>query len=176
MQARILGPFQLEEGGRHIPVGGIRQRAVLVSLLLHANEVVPSEQLLMDLWGEDSPPSAANSLQAAISRLRRALPPGRLITRAPGYALRIFPEELDVSQFEQLVSEGREALTARAAAQAAQTLSQALSLWRGPALADFPLRAVCAGRDRATGGSAPDMPGGTSRGGPGPRLGRRPCS
>ena len=137
MQARILGSFQLEEGGRRIPMGGVRQRAVLVSLLLHANEVVPSEQILMDLWGEDSPPSAANSLQAAISRLRRVLPPGRLITRAPGYALRIFPEELDVSQFEQLVSEGREALTAGAAEQAARTLRQALSLWQGPALADF---------------------------------------
>ena len=137
MQARILGSFQLEEGGRRIPMGGVRQRAVLVSLLLHANEVVPSEQLLMDLWGEDSPPSAANSLQAAISRLRRVLPPGRLITRPPGYALRIFPEELDVSQFEQLVSEGREALTAGAADQAARTLRQALSLWQGPALADF---------------------------------------
>ena len=137
MQARILGSFQLEEGGRRIPLGGVRQRAVLVSLLLHANEVVPSEQLLMDLWGEDSPPSAANSLQAAISRLRRVLPPGRLVTRAPGYALRIFPEELDVSQFEQLVSEGREALTAGAAEQAARTLRQALSLWQGPALADF---------------------------------------
>ena len=137
MHARILGSFQLEEGGRRIPVGGVRQGAVLVSLLLHANEVVPSEQLLMDLWGEDSPLSAANSLQAAISRLRRVLPPGRLITRAPGYALRIFPEELDVSQFEQLASEGREALTAGAAEQAARTLRQALSLWQGPALADF---------------------------------------
>jgi DNA-binding SARP family transcriptional activator len=137
MHARILGSFQLEEGGRRILLGGARQRAVLVSLLLHANEVVPSEQLLVDLWGEDSPPSAANSLQAAISRLRRVLPPGRLITRAPGYALRIFPEELDVSQFEQLVSEGREALTAGAAEQAARTLRQALSLWQGPALADF---------------------------------------
>ena len=137
MHARILGSFQLEEGGRRIPMGGVRQRAVLVSLLLHANEVVPSEQLLMDLWGEDSPLSAANSLQAAISRLRRVLPLGRLITRAPGYAFRIFPEELDVSQFEQLVSEGREALIARAAEQAARTLRQALSLWQGPALADF---------------------------------------
>jgi DNA-binding SARP family transcriptional activator len=137
MQARILGSFQLEEGGRRILLGGARQRAVLVSLLLHANEVVPSEQLLVDLWGEDSPPSAANSLQAAISRLRRALPAGRLITRGPGYVLRIFPEELDVSQFEQLVSEGREALTAGAAEQAARTLRQALSLWQGPALADF---------------------------------------
>ena len=137
MHARILGSVQLEEGGRRIPMGGVRQRAVLVSLLLHANEVVPSEQLLIDLWGEDSPLSAANSLQAAISRLRRVLPPGRLITRAPGYALRIFPEELDVSQFEQLVSEGREALTAGSAEQAARTLRQALSLWQGPALADF---------------------------------------
>ena len=50
MHTRILGSFQLEEGGRRIALGGVRQRAVLVSLLLHANEVVPSEQLLMDLW------------------------------------------------------------------------------------------------------------------------------
>ena len=84
MQARILGSFQLEEGGRRIPLGGVRQRAVFVGLLLHANEVVPSEQLLMDLWGDDSPPGAANSLQAAISRLRRVLPQGRLITEAAG--------------------------------------------------------------------------------------------
>jgi DNA-binding SARP family transcriptional activator/tetratricopeptide (TPR) repeat protein len=137
MYARILGSFRLEDGGQRVPLDGTRQRAVLVSLLLHANEIVPSEQLLMDLWGEDSPRSAANSLQAAISRLRRVLPPGRLITRAPGYVLCVFPEELDVSQFEELVTEGREALTAGAAEQAASTLRQALSLWQGPALADF---------------------------------------
>jgi DNA-binding SARP family transcriptional activator len=137
MQARILGSLQLEEGGRRIPMGGARQRAVLVSLLLHANEVVPSEQLLMDVWGEDSPSSAANSLQAAVSRLRRVLPRGRLITKAPGYLLRIFPDELDVSLFHQLVSEGHEALTVGVAERAAQTLRQALSLWQGPALADF---------------------------------------
>ena len=137
MYARILGSFRLEDGGQRIPLDGVRQRAVLVSLLLHANEIVPSEQLLMDLWGEDSPRSAANSLQAAISRLRSVLPPDRLITRAPGYVLRIFPEELDVSQFEELLTEGREALTAGAAEQAARTLRQALSLWQGPALADF---------------------------------------
>jgi DNA-binding SARP family transcriptional activator len=137
MQVRILGPFQLEEGGRRITIGGVRQRSVLANLVLHANEVVPSEQLLVDLWGEDSPPSAANALQAAISRLRRALPPGRLITRDPGYALRVFPEELDVKRFEQLISEGRDALAAGAVAEAVRVLSQALSLWQGPALADF---------------------------------------
>jgi DNA-binding SARP family transcriptional activator/tetratricopeptide (TPR) repeat protein len=137
MQVRILGPFQLEEGGRRITIGGLRQRAVLASLVLHANEVMPSEQLLVELWGEDSPPSAANALQAAISRLRRVLPAGRLITTAPGYMLRVFPAELDVSQFEQLIFEGRDVLAAGAEAEAVQLLDQALTLWRGPPLTDF---------------------------------------
>jgi DNA-binding SARP family transcriptional activator len=137
MQVRILGPFELEDGSRQIMIGGARQRAVLADLLLHANEVVPSERLLVDLWSEDSPPNAANALQAAISRLRRVLPPGRLITTAPGYVLRIFPAELDVKQFEQLLSEGRDALGAGAPAEAARIFGQALSLWRGPPLADF---------------------------------------
>ncbi|HEY1920232.1 MAG TPA: BTAD domain-containing putative transcriptional regulator [Streptosporangiaceae bacterium] len=137
MRIRILGALQLDEGGQRVTIGGTRQRAVLADLLLHANEVVPSEQVLVDLWGEDSPPSAANALQAAISRLRRALPPGRVVTKAPGYVLRVFPDELDVSQFERLIAEGSDALAAGGAADAARTLRQALSLWRGPALADF---------------------------------------
>ena len=137
MRVRILGPFHLDDGGRQITIGGVRQRAVLADLLLHANEVVPSEQILVDLWGEDSPPSAANALQAAISRLRRMLPPGRLITTGPGYMLRVFPAELDAAQFEQVIFEGRDALAAGAAAEAVQLLDQAMTLWRGPPLADF---------------------------------------
>jgi DNA-binding SARP family transcriptional activator len=137
MRVRTLGPFHLEDGGRQITIGGVRQRAVLADLLLHANEVVPTELLLVDLWGEDSPLSAANALQAAISRLRRVLPPGRLMTTGPGYTLRIFPAELDAAQFEQLIFEGRDALAAGAAADAVQLLDQAMTLWRGPPLADF---------------------------------------
>ena len=137
MRLRILGPFHLEDGGQPITIGGARQRAVLADLVLHANEVVPSEQLLVELWGEDSPPGAANALQAAISRLRRVLPEGRLITTGPGYMLRFFPAELDAAQFEQLTFEGRDALTAGAAAEAVQLLDQAMTLWRGPPLADF---------------------------------------
>src|SRR5215472_12225670 len=137
MQIRILGPFQLDDGGQRIMIGGVRQGAVLAELVLHGGEVVPSGQLLVDLWGEDAPPSAANALQAAISRLRRMLPPGRLITTGPGYMLRVFPAELDVAQFEQLIFEGRDALAAGAAAEALQLLDQAMVLWRGPPLADF---------------------------------------
>jgi len=137
MRIRILGPFQLNDGGQRITISGARQRAVLADLLLYANEVVPSEQLLVDIWGEDAPLSAANALQAAVSRLRRLLPPGRLITTAPGYMLRIFPAELDAAQFEQLIFEGRDVLAAGGAAEAAQLLDQAMALWHGPPLADF---------------------------------------
>src|SRR5215470_19219778 len=137
MRVRILGPFHLEDGGRPITIGGVRQRAVLADLALHANEVVPSEQLLVELWGEDSPPSAANALQAAISRLRRVLPAGRLTTTARGYMLRLFPAELDAAQFEQLTFEGRDALAAGAATQAVHLLDQAMMLWRGPPLTEF---------------------------------------
>src|SRR5215469_1504002 len=124
MRVRILGPFHLEDDSRRITSVGIRQRAVLAALVLHANEVVPSEQLLVELWGEDSPASAANALQAAISRLRRVLPSDRLITTAPGYMLRVFPAELDAAQFEQFVFEGRDALAAGATPAAVQLLDQ----------------------------------------------------
>jgi predicted ATPase/DNA-binding SARP family transcriptional activator len=137
MELRLLGPLELIESGRAIACGGARQRAVLALLVLHANQVVPSERLLVELWGEDAPPSAANALQAAVSRLRRALPPGRLLTRASGYLFRAFPDELDVDRFERLLASGRQALAGGDAAAAARTLRLALSVWRGPTLADF---------------------------------------
>jgi DNA-binding SARP family transcriptional activator len=137
MDFRLLGPLELAESGRPIVCGGARQGAVLALLLLHANQVVPSGRLLVELWGEDATPSASNALQAAVSRLRRLLPAGRLVTRAPGYLIRTSPDELDVDRFERLLAGGRQELAAGAHADAARTLRQALSLWRGPALADF---------------------------------------
>jgi DNA-binding SARP family transcriptional activator len=137
MRVRILGPFHLEDGGRRIALSGARQRAVLASLVLHANEVVPSGHLLVELWGDDAPASAANALQAAVSRLRRVLPAGRLVTTMSGYLLRLFPAELDAAQFEQLLLEGRDALAAGEPALSVRLLDQALALWRGPPLADF---------------------------------------
>ncbi len=137
MEVRLLGSLEVAEGGLRVTLGGARQRAVLALLVLHANEVVPAERLLVELWGEDVPPTAANALQAAVSRLRRTLPQGRIVTRTLGYRFRAAPGEIDVERFEQLLADGREALAHGAAAQAAGTLRRALSLWRGPALADF---------------------------------------
>jgi DNA-binding SARP family transcriptional activator/tetratricopeptide (TPR) repeat protein len=137
MEVRLLGSLELTEGGRPVAVGGVRQRAVLALLVLHANQVVPAERLLVELWGEDAPPTAANALQAAVSRLRRALPQDRLLTRPVGYLFRAAPDEVDVQRFERLLAGGREALARGTAEEAAGTLRRALSLWRGPALADF---------------------------------------
>jgi DNA-binding SARP family transcriptional activator len=137
MEVRLLGSLELTEDGLPVPVGGVRQRAVLALLVLHANQVVPAERLLVDLWGDDAPPTAVNALQAAVSRLRRALPKGRLITRPVGYLFHAAPHEVDVERFEQLLASGPEALASSDAADAAGMLRRALALWRGPAMADF---------------------------------------
>jgi DNA-binding SARP family transcriptional activator len=137
MEVSLLGSLELAEGGLAVAVGGVRQRAVLALLVLHANEVVPAERLLVELWGEDAPPTAMNALQAAVSRLRRALPRDRLLTRPVGYQFRAAPDEVDVERFERLLAGGREALARGGPEEAAGTLRRALSLWRGPALADF---------------------------------------
>ena len=97
-------------------MGAAKQRALLAILLVHANEVVPSDRLIEELWPEP-PETAANALQVYVGKLRKALEPDRapgspgelLVTRAPGYVLRVEPDELDADRFERLLSEGRSA-------------------------------------------------------------------
>jgi DNA-binding SARP family transcriptional activator/tetratricopeptide (TPR) repeat protein len=137
MRVGILGPFVLQDDGRPVSPGGSRQRAVLAYLALHAHQVVPAGHLLLELWGEDAPASAANALQAAVSRLRKAIPAGRLVTQPPGYLLVLQPDELDLSRFTELAASGRYELEAGRARTAATRLREALAVWRGPALADF---------------------------------------
>ena len=137
MEFRILGPLEVSDGGVELALGGPRPRALLALLLLHPNEVVAGDRLIDELWGEQSPDRAAGALRVNVSRLRKALPEGVLRTRPPGYVVRVEPEQLDLHRFERLVDEGRSLLARRLAADAAERLRDALSLWRGPALADF---------------------------------------
>ncbi|TML16844.1 MAG: AfsR/SARP family transcriptional regulator, partial [Actinobacteria bacterium] len=130
---RILGPLEVVEGDRSLPLGGPRQRALLAILILRANEVVSSERLADQLWGETPPPTAAKAIQVYVSKLRKLLGEGRLLTRAPGYMVLADSSELDLSQFEQLVSRARQSDPAAASA----LLREALALWRGPPLADL---------------------------------------
>jgi predicted ATPase/DNA-binding SARP family transcriptional activator len=106
-------------------------------LLLHANRVLSRDRLIDELWGAQPPPTAVTSLQVYVSRLRKLLPPETLLTRPPGYLLAVDPNDLDLQRFEHLLKQGHEALADGDAGQAARVLHEALTLWRGPALAEF---------------------------------------
>jgi DNA-binding SARP family transcriptional activator len=113
-------------------LGGQKQRALLALLALRANEVVARERLLEELW-RDPPTTAVKALQVYVSRLRKVLPDGALLTRPPGYLLRAEPEQVDLHRFERLVAAAGKADSAQASA----LLLRALALWRGPPLAEF---------------------------------------
>ena len=133
LRFRILGPLEVRDEQAAIALGGPRQRALLVALLLRAGRVVPIEQLVDELYGEDPPKTATTSVQNAIVALRKALGPDVLVTRPPGYALQIEREQLDAHHFERLLADARRASTEERRA----LLVRALELWRGPALAEF---------------------------------------
>jgi predicted ATPase/DNA-binding SARP family transcriptional activator/Tfp pilus assembly protein PilF len=133
VEFRLLGPLEIEENGGVVAVGGRRQRALLTLLLLHPNTVVARERLIDALWGEDPPETAANALQVAVHALRKALGSDRIVTRGPGYVLRVEARELDLERFTESVERARK----EPPAVAAETLRKALGLWNGPALSDL---------------------------------------
>src|ERR1035437_4013908 len=142
LQFRMLGPLEAWRGGTPLRLGGERQRALLPLLLVHANELVRTEQLVDQLLGETVSDGALNTARVAGSRLRRVLENGDdgiLMTRPGGYVLKAGPEQLDAALFERLRSEGHGLLGAGDAAPAAARLREALALWRGPPLADLAL-------------------------------------
>lgn len=144
MEFRILGPIEVRDGDRVLPLGAGQRRALLALLLLHANETVSRDHLIHEVWGERPPSTAAKALQGHVSALRSLLEPDRvpggagrvILTRGSGYELRLESEQLDAALFERLRSEGRRALAQGEPARAAARLREALALWRGPPLAD----------------------------------------
>ena len=145
MRINILGSFEVIDGERRVELGGYKQRAALAVLALSPNRVVTTDRMIDELWGESPPRQAAGSVQAYISNLRRALEPDRaprepsqlLRSQAGGYLLSLDLADIDAAAFEHQASEGRNQLRQGAAQAARETLSQALELWRGPALVEF---------------------------------------
>ena len=137
MEFRLLGLLEVVDNGRAVSIAHGKESALLALLLLHANEPVSADRLIHELWGERAPENAGKNVQQYVSRLRRHLGADRLATTPGGYLLRVEPEELDLDRFDHLAAAGRSALSAGDAPSAEELLSSALSLWRGPALADF---------------------------------------
>src|ERR671939_600471 len=130
---RLLGPVEVVDDGETLPLGGQKQRAVLALLLLDAGRVVSTDRLIDALWSEDPPPTAATSLQNFVSQLRKLLGADVLVTKPPGYLLRIEPEQLDVNRVRALVEGARAAEPEGRGAKP----RGALMLWRGPPLHEF---------------------------------------
>src|SRR5579862_1397750 len=133
----VLGSLEVSRDGEPVSLSGGKQRALLAILLLRRNEVVSVDRLVEELWRDRPPPTAAKIVQLWVSQLRKVLGDGVLVTRSPGYVLIVGHAALDATRFEQLVTEGRRLLADDAADLAGQRLREALSLWRGPPLADF---------------------------------------
>jgi DNA-binding SARP family transcriptional activator len=141
MDFRLLGPLEVLDQGRVLPLGGAKQRALLAVLLLRPNEVVSIDRLIDELWGEEPPSTATKVVQVYVSQLRKSLAGDRsqpvIETRPPGYAVRVEPGRLDVERFEGLLSRARRRRSAGDLEETASALREALALWRGQALADF---------------------------------------
>jgi DNA-binding SARP family transcriptional activator len=130
---RILGPLEVSDETGPIALGGQRQRALLAVLALSPGRVVATDRLVDLLWGEGAPKTAMASLQNGIGQLRKVLGANVLETRAPGYVLRIEPEQVDANRFERSLEDARGLLPQ----DRREHLVRALESWRGPALSEF---------------------------------------
>jgi DNA-binding SARP family transcriptional activator len=67
MEFRILGPLEIV--GEHGPVTLHRgkEQALLAFMLLHANELIPTERLIDELWDERPPATSPKIVQNAVS-------------------------------------------------------------------------------------------------------------
>ena len=137
LEFAILGSLEARSDGRSLPLGALRERSVLAVLVLNAGELVSTDRLIDELWEEHVPKAAAKTVQVYVSRLRKLLGAGTIVTRPPGYLLRVDREQIDANRFERLAAAGRSALAAGDLPAARSRLSEALSLWRGSPLADF---------------------------------------
>ncbi|TMM25824.1 MAG: hypothetical protein E6F94_07600 [Actinobacteria bacterium] len=148
MEYRILGPLEVVDEGEPVALGRLKERLVLATLLLHANEFVARERLIDELWGESPPPTARKAVNVYVSQLRKALARNGhdpITTADGGYRLEVDAERLDAARLQQLLATARERAAAGELEAAAELLREALALWRGPALAGLLLESH--GRD-----------------------------
>jgi DNA-binding SARP family transcriptional activator len=140
VEFRILGPLDAVEDGRSIDLGPPQQRALVALLLVHANRVVTTDRIMVELWGDDAA-GKENALWVYVSRLRSTFEPARvdrgqssiLLTRDHGYVLSVDPGAVDAVRFERAAAEGK-SLIKDDPGTASQVLARGLELWRGSAL------------------------------------------
>ncbi|MFE7757225.1 BTAD domain-containing putative transcriptional regulator [Streptomyces sp. NPDC057429] len=136
----LLGPLEVRAGGRTVALTG-RQRGLLAAVLVDAGQVVPVPRIIDRLWGEGAAPRTAPArVRALVTEVRRALGtqgPELLITRNPGYLMRVEPGQSDVDEFISHVEEARHANRSGRPLDAFLAYDRAMALWRGTPLGDL---------------------------------------
>lgn len=146
MRVGVLGPLEVtDDGGRPVRVGGQRVRALLILLALDAGRTIPAATLIDRLWEQGG---TVNALQSLVSRLRSALGSGAIESSPAGYRLGVPPQSIDAVEFERAARDGARTLAGGDPRAAAETLRNALGLWRGTALADVADAPFAAGEAR----------------------------
>lgn len=134
MGIAILGPLTVD--GLTVPLRH-HDRVVLTVLAVRPGEPVSADRLADALWGDDPPDTWAKVVQGCVVRLRKALGAEAIETTPQGYRLSLSPEQVDSHRFERLLGRGRELLSLAEPERAAFVLSEAMQLWRGPALTEL---------------------------------------
>ncbi|MFC6285413.1 BTAD domain-containing putative transcriptional regulator [Nocardioides sp. GCM10027113] len=130
-----------DERGGEVGIGGPRQRRLLAMLLIHRDAVVSVDRLADAVFAGVPTPAASTTLRSYVARTRRLIDGEgngtAVVTRAPGYVLRVPAELFDVACFERSVAEAGASLGRDDPEGAAALLREALALWRGDAYAEF---------------------------------------
>jgi DNA-binding SARP family transcriptional activator/tetratricopeptide (TPR) repeat protein len=138
----VLGPVQVLVDGEPVTIGSPGARALLLLLVLHANQVVSVDRIVDGMWGDDPPATARTIVHGYVSRLRRVLEPhaegAQLLTQAPGYELRVDESRVDLFEARRLWDAAR----GQSSARRAELLRGAVGLWRGPIPVNPPTDAV----------------------------------
>jgi DNA-binding SARP family transcriptional activator/tetratricopeptide (TPR) repeat protein len=135
MQVRLLGPVDVTVDGHARAINGLRRKALVAALALHAGDVVSVDRLTDLIWDSRPPPGAGRTLQSHVSQVRRLLGDGAVIRPVPpGYVLDLPGDGTDVGVAQHLIREGT---TATDPGDGARALREAVGLWRGPPLAEL---------------------------------------
>ncbi|MBJ7336686.1 BTAD domain-containing putative transcriptional regulator [Mycolicibacterium sp.] len=137
MEYRLLGSLAVFRDGEGLPLGGLRQRAVLAALLLAGDRAVDADRLIDQVWGEEAPPKPLASLRAYVANLRRVLGAGALVRVGSGYRVDTAGDVVDAREFARLVDSGRRLLDSGELAAARTALEDGLELWHDTPLAEF---------------------------------------
>ncbi len=136
MDVRVLGPIEVWADTAQLDIGSRRERGLLALLAMSAGEVVTSDRLVEELWGESASDRSVRSVYTHVSHLRRALGKERLVRRGNGYVLLLEAGELDVERFTEALTDARRLLASDSVA-AALRVDEALELWRGQPFEDL---------------------------------------